>query len=300
VTCRFPPPPPLQKLRAQAVTLKTRIAFRALGLLLVVAAALKFYGLQVSAITISAPVFDPQLQMAALNWELLLGGCLVLLVFPWGTWLAAVGTFVVFAATSIYLGWLGQARCGCFGSIEATPWHALAVDVGALAALVWGRPQMWPLPGRAEAAPLAAVVGGVAILSGIAAGTGMAVFGSVDAAVAYFRRETVSVRPRVLDLGAVEAGSVAEASVEVINRSDRAVKIVGGTSDCSCVATGALPVVVEARSTLAIPVRVRLPRTEGQFNRKAILWTADETVGVIVFPIVGAVHEAPALDGGMK
>jgi hypothetical protein len=46
--------------------------------------------------------------------------------------LAAVGTFVLLASISGYLGWIGQATCDCFGAIPASPWLAFGVDLAAL------------------------------------------------------------------------------------------------------------------------------------------------------------------------
>ena len=52
-----------------------------------------------------------------------------------GVWCLSVLTFGLFTAVSGYLGYPRGASCGCFGVIQATPWHAFAVDSMALAAV---------------------------------------------------------------------------------------------------------------------------------------------------------------------
>jgi hypothetical protein len=64
----------------------------------------------------------------------------------------ALGLFGVF---SMYTGWLalgGAPSCGCFGAVRVSPWLALALDLGVLAALIgfpppdlMGRTRGWPL-----------------------------------------------------------------------------------------------------------------------------------------------------------
>lgn len=74
-----------------------------------------------------------------------------LVVFEWslawllvsGVWPKAVGrvtiaTFAVFAATTLYLLWLGAESCGCFGALPVAPWITLCVDLLILGLLLVG------------------------------------------------------------------------------------------------------------------------------------------------------------------
>ncbi len=270
-----------------------------LGLLLLAAAGLKLYGLQVSAVPRGVWLYAPRVQVVVLLWEVVLGLWLVSGRYPTGSWLAAVGTFTAFAGVSGYLGWVGQAECGCFGSVKASPWHALAVDVAALAGLALARPAFHPLreqPGRAllrGGATVLTFFAGAALLFGLLVGLGIWLFGSLDAALAHVRGERVSVRPGVVDLGSRVPGQSVEATVELGNRTDKPVRIVGGTSDCSCVTTSDLPVTLGPGESRSVSIHVHLPRTPGLFNRQAFFWTDDDQARTIVFPLIGRI-EPPA------
>lgn len=120
--------------------LTPHLVHAALGVLLLAAAGLKLYGLNVSPFAQYGWLTAPWVQMLAVGWEVVLGLWLLSGAYRAGAWVATVGTFATFAAVSGYLGWIGQASCGCFGVIQASPWHAFAVDVTALALLAVARP----------------------------------------------------------------------------------------------------------------------------------------------------------------
>lgn len=111
-----------------------------IGLLLLAAAGLKVYGLNVQPVAQHSILFHPTVQFAAVEWEIVLGAWLLSGRWPTEAWAAAVVTFLIFGGVSLHLGLTGQALCGCFGSVEASPWHAFAVDVAALALLAVRRP----------------------------------------------------------------------------------------------------------------------------------------------------------------
>ena len=92
----------------------------ALGLVLVVAAGLKLYGLNVSPLPGIGWLSVPGVQMAVVAAELLVGFWLLSGTAKPYAWLAALGLFSAFAIVSGYLGFIGQASCGCFGTIEAS------------------------------------------------------------------------------------------------------------------------------------------------------------------------------------
>lgn len=112
----------------------------ALGLLLISAAGLKLYGLNVSPFAQYGRLLTPSIQSVAIIWEIILGVWLLTGTNRFFAWLTTTATFAVFAGVSGYLGVIGQASCGCFGMIEASPWAAFAVDAVALLALAACRP----------------------------------------------------------------------------------------------------------------------------------------------------------------
>lgn len=251
-----------------------------LGVLLLTAAGFKMYGWSVSTVPPVGWFSAPGVQAAAIGWEILLGAWLLCGVAPFGSWLASIGTFTLLAGISGYLGWIGQATCGCFGTIKASPWHAFAVDVAALGFLAVGRPR-WELINTVQAGGLLRVVTpvayfalGVAVIVACLAGMGTWVYGSPEAALARLRGESVVVKPEYVDCGTGKPGDTLKAVIEVHNWSDHPVRIYGGTSDCSCIVTKGLPLIISPEESQTIPVVLRVPRSaSGAFTRYAELFT---------------------------
>lgn len=195
-----------------------------------------------------------------------------------GAWLAAAATLLAFAAISGYHGWIGQATCGCFGVIKASPWHAFAVDVTALVSLAVGRPNVGPIRNiprselvRSRGAYLLA--GSIVLLTALTALAAW-VYHSPAAALARLRGEALTVTPSYVDFGQGEAGQVLEATVEVRNWTDNPIRLIGGTSDCSCVVTDSLPATIPAGEAKVVTIRLKLPRSNaGVLTRTAELWT---------------------------
>ncbi len=179
-----------------------------------------------------------------------------------------------------YLGWIGQATCGCFGTIQASPWHAFAMDGTALAFLAIGFPKQvsskTPQEGgllRVVSSAAYFVLGVVAIVACLA-GMGTWSYGSPAAALAHLRGEALAVKPEFVDCGTGKSGEILEAVVEVHNWSDRSVRVYGGTSDCSCIATKGLPVAIPPGESRLIPVILKVPTSApGAFTRSAELFT---------------------------
>jgi hypothetical protein len=259
-----------------------------LGSLLLVAAGLKLYGLSVSAIPRVGWFSQPWVQLAAAQWELALGLWLLSGAYPRLSWLAAVITFATFAAISSRLGSLGVASCGCFGSIQASPWSAFLVDVVALLLLVRVRPPM-AASGR-EVAPAVTKgmkwAGGVAVLLAVLALVGTWMSGSPSSALARLRGEAISVDDPYLDFGSGHAGDDLEGSITVRNWTDQPIQLVGGTSDCSCTTINDLPATIEPNGAIKVRVQMHVPSSQaGQLTRMARLLTDLPQQSVVSFRI---------------
>ena len=71
------------------------------------------------------------------------------------------------------------------------------------------------------------------------------------------RTERLSVHPPLIDMGHGAPGETREATVELTNRTDQPIRLIGGTADCSCTVIGDLPVTIppgEARSCKYIAI----------------------------------------------
>lgn len=69
--------------------------------------------------------------------ELMLAGLLFSGAMPLVTWWATVLCFSCFAFVAGAKLWRGAVDCGCFGAVATPPWVALAIDVSAVAALIF-------------------------------------------------------------------------------------------------------------------------------------------------------------------
>src|SRR5262249_55415249 len=114
-------------------------------------------------------------------------------------------------------------------------------------------------------------------------------FGSVENALAYLNGQRVFSRPSVVDLGTGRAGELVERSVEIFNQTDRPLRVVGGTSDCSCLTTSDLPVTIPAGESRTVAVKVKLPPGEGVFQRRVQFWTDADGLQPVHFGLTGRI-----------
>lgn len=248
-----------------------------LGCLLLVAAGLKLYGLSVSAVPAVGWFAQPWVQLASAEWEIVLGVWLLSGAYPFGAWLAAVGTFLAFATISGYLGWDGVASCGCFGAIHASPWWAFGIDVITLALLSVS----WPCLAAGEfyrprvlvrTMTLWASVATLLFAVVVAAGSWYA--GSPWAALSLLRGGPIAATPAHLDLGSGTVGTQLTSQVVLNNWSDRPIRVIGGTSDCSCVTHADLPVTIPPGESRPVTIVLRVPPSPaGRMTRVAELFT---------------------------
>jgi hypothetical protein len=143
----------------------------------------------------------------------------------------------------------------------------------------WGRVARRGFGLAAGAAAAGAGLIGLAALS----------FGSTDAALAQLRGERISIRPSFLDVGGGQPGQTLETAVEAVNRTDRPVRMIGGSSDCSCVVTADLPLTLGPGEARRVSVQVHLPASSGLFQRKAFFWTDCDEARSVVFGLTGRV-----------
>ena len=259
-----------------------------LGMLLIAAAGMKLYGLNTSAMPSVGWFAQPWVQLAAAEWELVLGFWLISGSFAKGSWFAALGTFLTFAGVSASLGIDGAASCGCLGAVHANPWWAFGVDAMAVVLLAIGHPKRvsrtesnWrPLRVGLEWGIIAVV-----LMLGLSA-IGAAVYGTPEAALAHLRGESLTIDEPYLDFGIANPGDEISRIATVRNMTDHPIRILVGTSDCNCTTLKDLPANIEPGKSAAISIDLYTPPSKsGRLTRRVFLRTNDPVQPVVRFSI---------------
>ncbi len=239
------------------------------------AALLKLAGWNVSAFAQYGWFLTPNEQIAAVGWELILGAALIFGVHRPVTWIMALATFTTFAGVSSYLGFVGQASCGCFGAIQASPWTAFGVDVAMLLLLVLFRPRFSTDELRTASVESGEWAFGLVAVLALTLGAGVLLYGSPSAALAKLRGDTLTVDRSHIDFGHGQAGDILTQQVTVTNWTDGPLRIIGGTSDCSCIATNDLPITLAPGEAKSVSIEYKVPQSDkpGITSRKATLLT---------------------------
>ncbi len=153
-----------------------------LGSFLLVAAAAKGFQLATEPTAEVSLMTSRWFLVAVVEFEILLGLCLLADVYTKSVWRITLGCFLVFACTSAYRAFAGEASCGCFGSFEVNPWLTLCLDVVAVFALLRWRPVASCNAGSSQskrAIPGPAIVASLWLLAGLPAAWGAISFETV-------------------------------------------------------------------------------------------------------------------------
>jgi hypothetical protein len=241
---------------------------------LIVAGGLKLYGLSVSVIPPVGWLSLPQVQTFAVLWELGLGIWLLSGLYRGPVSLITLLTFLGFASISGMLGLQGVASCGCFGTISASPWIVFTIDLAAIGLLLLFRPTLHHADFRSFLVPASKLAGIACLLLGMLAVGSILAFGSVSAGLAKLRGDSLDVK-RYLDFGESESGETRETRTAITNYSDQPIRLIGGTSDCSCITTNDMPLTIEPGATNSIQIKFKVPAnsTTCRLTRTAEIWT---------------------------
>jgi hypothetical protein len=254
------------------------------------AAGLKAHGLWTDTAEPNPILTSSRAEVAAIEVEAVLGLWLLSAIYPRASRQVAILFFGLLACASVYLALAGQTSCGCFGRVTVNPWITLALDVAAAASLY-----LLPTPGASlshspawlqflgrtclKPAAILLVVGAVFLLA-------------VDdpaAAIARLRGDSITVEPAICDFGSGPVGVERVLQVQLTNRTDRPIRIIGGSADCRCVAIHSLPLTLSQRETRAIDVKAMFRGSPGKFRHRFRLFTDDEGHPVVVAHVGGAV-----------
>jgi len=255
-----------------------------IGLILTGTAALKL-----SAIIEGGEQFSQLwLEVLVVLYEFALGLGLLFASRRAGLWLVTLVTLLAFAGFNLNSLRIGQTSCGCFGAVAVSPWKALVLDVGVLAALaVWAGIDRRALTLRKAIPEATAFLLGFALSAVLWVVPVHLTFGSAEAVRARLRGDQVFLEPAALDFGMVSARTVAEAVLLVRNTGPGDVRVIGGTSNCFCTLLPDLPAIVPPNQACPLRVRLGVPARPGEFQFTAVLWTDSPINDAILVPLRG-------------
>ena len=169
------------------------------------------------------------------------------------SWMMAISLFTCFMLTSIWMSIAGWESCGCFGSVELSPFISLAINAAIVSLLFWSRCQYADtsselrkaerqknagkekLAGRVFGYAVSILV--VAFLIGTTQGR-QTIFGKRD--------QPVSISPILL--ANAEHGVPINLQVSIWNNSTTDAKVIGGGVSCSCITLNDFPFEIPAGS----------------------------------------------------
>jgi hypothetical protein len=261
-----------------------------LGALLLCAATLKAYALW-SDTAQPVPLFSSfHAQVAIIEIEAFLGLWLLSGHYLHLAWLSATILFFALSSASLYLVTIGEVSCGCFGSLRVHPWFSFALDSSCLGLLVAFFPKAQLEGPLIRALPaLARGLLGVGMLAAILVAASYMWFGSPQEALSYVRGDRIALEPSGLEFGKGGRAESKAAALAIWNRTDRTVRVLGGSANCSCVTTNDLPVVIPAHERKVISIRLMYPAETGFFARSAWLMTDDPIAQRLVLSLSGRV-----------
>jgi hypothetical protein len=217
---------------------------------------------------------EPTWRLAAAEIEALLGVWLLTGLWKRALWWAALLWFCGLAGASLYLGVVGQPTCGCFGSkLPLSPWYAFGLDLAAVAALfLFQPPQVWRIDWVDLRRLLLTAAGAGGILAVLAGGLTWA-YGSPGEALIQLRGESITVEPRISDVGDVQAPDVRSIPIRLVNHTDHPVCVYGGKADCSCVVWDDLPVMVPPHGDQSVTIRILFRGSPKPVKHSFLLFT---------------------------
>jgi hypothetical protein len=168
------------------------VASLLVGPFLLLAAGLKLHGMSRPIVDISV-LSSPQMQIAAVQAEIVIGCLLLSGRCVRLAWLLAISFFFLVGSVSFYVALTGQRYCpSCFGAVRVPSWATCALDGGIVALLAVCRPT------RGENLPWR---GALSVVAGAALVCGALFALTPERALAFLQGQHISVTPAVSDLG---------------------------------------------------------------------------------------------------
>jgi hypothetical protein len=219
---------------------------------------------------VSASVYPPALVFYANQVELALGLWLLLGRAKVTAWVVAVLLFGNFAILNLLAVWNGQSDCGCFGAVKVNPWLTLGLNMVVLGLLLCFRSEsakdVLSEPEASAKVKLLPILAGLVIATLLGAGALVARGDTGTKLLARWKGDVLLLRPAVLDFGEGVVGQKVTKQIVITNVTDQPIRLIGGTSGCSCTATEGLPVDVPANGQVTLDIHLTFKGTVGEFS----------------------------------
>jgi hypothetical protein len=121
---------------------------------------------------------------------------------------------------------------------------------------------------------LVSLLGGV-VLFLVFVGGGAVWCGGFGQLMAKISGNAVFVRPKMLDLGSLEAGIETVAVFKMTNLVSGDISVVGERSSCDCAFSEKIPIVIPPGKTIDIKISVRLPKYDSSYDQSLVFMVAE-------------------------
>ena len=247
------------------------------GLLLIVAATLKTYQAMKTTpeMAWSARLFE----LGLIEFELLVGGMLLLNLKPRIAWSLALVAFTIFTGVSVKNAIAKVPACGCFGPAAVDPRIMAGVDALIVMGLIATGPRRPSvrLPGGLWRAGRGVIIAMMLLAVGV----------NVYAAVP--KRGLVAEAGGVHDFGrmpADDAGKL-EHTFIVRNTSMKPIRVTGYTSSCGCTAAEIPPGDIDPGTTAAVTLHINWSHAAGNTSSEVTLKTDNRWTPVVRLTVSG-------------
>ncbi len=208
--------------RATSVT--ATIFTNSVALLLIVAAMLKTY--QSFRTTPEMAMYARAFELGLIEFELIVGGMLLLKLYPRLAWGLTVVAFTIFTGVSVKNTLAHVPACGCFGPAAVNPRVMAAID----ALIVVGLLMTGPRPTSVPVYQRLWRTGVVAVVAFMFLAVGISAYAAVP------KRGLVADEHGMYDFGTLRAedAKLCEHTFVMRNTSSRPIRVTGSTTSCAC------------------------------------------------------------------
>jgi len=230
--------------------------------------------------TATEPVLGfPWFEIVTVEYEFLLALFLLLGIFPKITRLITIGTFLLFFLITVRLVWLSADSCGCFGKLQVDPRITLALDFFVILALCFAKvPTPTKFPTRFQYRMFTVGV----FLTFLP----LVLMGRPNPPVITEHPFIAQEEPKMEhDFDYVEPLSVHRFAFEIVNPTDRALRILSVETECDCLIAPKPPEFVQANDKQVLPMEFHVPRERQFYTKKITVTTDDQELSPLVYTI---------------